>query len=61
MYIFKNILYTVFIPLVGSFVPHASNKLNLKNRYQILPLKQIDFFSWYFFFQTKEKKKVDLV
>lgn len=44
MDIFKNILHTIFIPLVGSFVPHASNKLNLINRYQILSLKQIGFF-----------------
>lgn len=44
MDIFKNILYTTFIPLVGSFVPHASTRLNLKNRYQILSLKQIGFF-----------------
>lgn len=58
MYIFKNILYTIFIPLVGSFVPHASNKLNLKNRYQILSLKQIGFFLVdIFFFKQKKKRK----
>lgn len=44
MDIFKNILHTIFIPLVGSFVPHASNQLNLRNSYQILSLKQIGFF-----------------
>lgn len=58
MYIFKNILYTIFIPLVGSFVPHASNQLNLINRYQILSLKQTDFFLVdIFFFQKRKKEK----
>lgn len=58
MDIFKNILHTIFIPLVGSFVPHASNKLNLSNRYQILSLKQIGFFLVdIFFFKQKKKRK----
>lgn len=58
MYILKNILYTILIPLVGSFVPHASNQLNLINRYQILSLKQIGFFLVdIFFFKQKKKRK----
>lgn len=58
MDIFKNILHTIFIPLVGSFVPHASNKLNLRNSYQILSLKQIGFFLVdIFFFKQKKKRK----
>lgn len=58
MDIFKNIfLYTIFIPLVGSFVPHASTQLNLKTDIKYYRWSKQNFFLVDFFFQKRKKEK----